>query len=281
MNGRIVQLEKINEFKKKLFLEEKSERTSDKYIRDCKSFCQFCGEKEIKRETVLNYKQMLIEKGYKLCTVNSYISSINSLFKHLGWDDFRLRQYRVQKSFYRPEEKELCLEEYKLLCRTAEKSNRENLSLIMQTIASTGIRIGELHFITVEAVIAGTADVCKKSKIRSIFIPETLKKKLMKYMDKMNISSGPVFLNSHGSPVKRSVIWNQMKHLCRKCNINPMKVYPHNLRHLFARQFYCLDKDIAKLADILGHSSINTTRLYIVSTGTEHRKLIEKMNMTL
>ena len=209
------------------------------------------------------------------------LASINSLFAFLGWHDLKVKSLKLQQQVYCPEEKELTKAEYARLCRAAERKHNERLNLILQTICGTGIRVSELQFITVEAVKQGEAIVSCKAKTRSVFIVKELKQKLLRYAAKQNIKSGMIFVTRTGKPLSRTNIWREMKALCIEANVNPQKVFPHNLRHLFARVFYGIEKDIAKLADILGHSSINTTRIYIISTGTEHRKKMENMRLIL
>lgn len=192
-----------------------------------------------------------------------------------------MKSLKVQQQVFCPEEKELTKAEYERLCRTAEKKQNERLCLILQTICGTDIRVSELQFITVEAVRKGEATVSLKGKTRSIFIVRDLQKKLLRYISEQKITAGAVFVTRMGKPISRTNIWREMKNLCVEAEVNPEKVFPHNLRHLFARVFYSIEKDIAKLADILGHSSINTTRIYIISTGTEHRKRMERMRLII
>ena len=164
---------------------------------------------------------------------------------------------------------------------TAKQKGNERLNLILQTICGTGIRVSELQYITVEAVKNREATVSLKGKTRSVFLVKELRKKLIRYAAKQNIQSGAVFITRTGKPMNRTNIWREMKGLCKQAGVNPKKVFPHNLRHLFARTFYGIEKDIAKLADILGHSSINTTRIYIISTGSEHRRRMEHMRLII
>lgn len=224
------------------------------------------------------YKQTLRERGYAVRSINSMLASLNSLLDFLGWSDCKVKSIRQQKQTYCAEEKELSKAEYLRLLETAK--GKPQLQLVMQTICGTGIRVSELRFFTVEAVKAGEVVVNCKAKTRTILIPGKLRKMLLAYAQKKKIHSGVIFTRS-GKPLNRSSIWAQMKHLCRNAGVNPSKVFPHNLRKLFARTFYGIEKDIAKLADILGHSSIDTTRIYIMSTGTEHRKKIERLGLVV
>ncbi len=280
MKGRIITAKTIAEFKEHLILEERSEITVEKYIRDVKAFSAYTQNSDITKETVIAYKKHL-QENYAVRSVNSMLASINSLFSFLGWHDLSVKSLKLQQQVFCPEEKELTKAEYARLCRTAERKHNERLNLILQTICGTGIRVSELQFITVEAVKQGEAVVNCKAKTRSVFIVKELKQKLLRYAAEQNIKNGMIFVTRTGKPISRTNIWREMKALCDEANVNPQKVFPHNLRHLFARVFYGIEKDIAKLADILGHSSINTTRIYIISTGTEHRRKMENMRLII
>lgn len=280
MKGRFLSQEIISDFKEHLILEERSAATVEKYIRDISAFSNFADGAEITKETVIAYKKHL-QDSYAVRSVNSMLASINSLFEFLGWHDLKVKSIKLQQQIYCPEEKELTKAEYARLCRTAERKHNERLNLILQTICGTGIRVSELQFITVEAVKLGEATVSCKAKTRSVFIVKDLQKKLLRYAAEQNIKSGMIFITRTGKPISRTNVWREMKALCEEAGVNPQKVFPHNLRHLFARVFYGIEKDIAKLADILGHSSINTTRIYIITTGTEHRRRMENMRLIL
>ena len=280
MKGRYVTAKAIAEFKEHLILEERSEITIAKYIRDVKAFAKYTQNSAITKETVIAYKKHL-QENYAVRSVNSMLASINSLFAFLGWHDLKVKSLKLQQQVFCPEEKELTKAEYARLCRTAERKHNERLNLILQTICGTGIRVSELQYITVEAVKQGEAVVNCKAKTRSVFIVKELKQKLLRYAAEQNIKNGMIFVTRTGKPLSRTNIWREMKALCEEANVNPQKVFPHNLRHLFARVFYGIEKDIAKLADILGHSSINTTRIYIISTGTEHRQRMENMRLII
>ena len=209
------------------------------------------------------------------------LASINSLFSFLGWYDCKVKAIRLQHQIFCSEDKELTRAEYVRLIRAAKQKKNDRLNLIIQTICGTGIRVSELQFITVDAVRRGEATVNCKGKIRTVFLVKALKKKLLQYAKEKHITTGSIFVTRSGNPVSRTSIWREMKALCKDADVNPAKVFPHNLRHLFARTFYEIEKDIAKLADILGHSSINTTRIYIISTGDEHQKRMEKMKLVI
>ena len=281
MKGRVLTAEIISGFCKHLHQEEKSTSTIEKYIRDAKAFCAYIADSEISKECVIAYKQQLVNRGYAVRSVNSVLASLNSLFMYLGWSDCKVKTIKVQRQVYCSEEKELTRAEYERLCKTAERKHNKRLYLILQTICGTGIRISELQFITLEAVKNGEAIVSCKGKTRLVFLVKALQKKLLRYAAEQQIQSGCIFITRTGKPMNRTNIWQAMKALCADANVNPQKVFPHNLRHLFARVFYGIEKDIAKLADILGHSSIDTTRIYIISTGSEHRRRMENMRLIL
>lgn len=279
MKGQLLTEDLINQFKSYLLSEEKSLNTIEKYLRDVKAYLSYLKGRNVTKELMIAYKQKLIEDGYAARSINSMLASINSLFSFLGWSDCKIKSIRIQQHIFCSEEKELTKEEYLRLVNTAKEKKNDRLNLILQTICATGIRVGELQFITVEAAKTGEATVKCKGKIRTVIIAQELKKKLLNYAKEKHISTGAIFITRNGNPISRTSIWREMKALCKDAKINPNKVFPHNLRHLFARTFFNIEKDIVKLADILGHSSINTTRIYIVSTGTEHRKKMECLRL--
>lgn len=281
MKGRILTEKIITDFSAYLRCEEKSQNTVEKYLRDVRAFAEYLSGAEITKETVIAYKNKLLSENYAVRSMNSMLASLNSLFSFLGWSDCKVKSIKLQRQIYCPEEKELTKAEYMRLVNAAKQKGNERLNLILQTICGTGIRVSELQFITVEAVKNGEAIVSLKGKTRSVFIVEELQKKLLRYAAEQKIHSGCIFITRTGKPISRTNIWREMKGLCEQAGVNPQKVFPHNLRHLFARIFYGIEKDIAKLADILGHSSINTTRIYIISTGNEHRKRMEHMRLII
>ena len=280
MKGQIITARMIAEFKEHPILEERSAATVEKYTRDVKALVKYTQNSAITKETVIAYKKHL-QDNYAVRSVNSMLASINSLFAFLGWHDLKVKSLKLQQQVFCPEEKELTKAEYARLCRTAERKHNERLNLILQTICGTGIRVSELQYITVEAVKQGEAVVNCKAKTRSVFIVKELKQKLLRFAAEQNIKNGMIFVTRTGKPISRTNIWREMKALRDEADVNPGKVFPHNLRHLFARAFYGIKKDIAKLADILGHSSINTTRIYIISTGTGHRHRMENMRLII
>lgn len=280
MERRILTEEIIDDYRNNLILQEKRVATIEKYIRDIRAFSVYTQDKTITKEIVIAYKSQL-QENYAVRSVNSILASINSLFAFLNWFDLRVKSLKLQQKVFCSEEKELTKAEYKRLCDVAKQKKNQRLNLIIQTICATGIRVSELQYITIEAVKCGEAVVNCKSKTRSVFIIKKLKQKLLRYAAKQGIKSGMIFVTKSGKPINRTNIWREMKSLCKDANVNSQKVFPHNLRHLFARTFYGIEKDIAKLADILGHSSIDTTRIYIISTGTEHRRRMENMHLII
>lgn len=280
MKKRLVSERSLEAFERYLIENERAEATVQKYLRDVRLFAEYAENRVIDKVTVLNYKAELAER-YAVRSANSMLASLNAFLRFIGWADLCVKQFKIQQEAYCSEDKELTKAEYTALIRAAEQKNSERLSLVVQTICGTGIRVSELQSITVEAVRRGEAIVSCKGKTRKIFIVKALRSKLLRYAAKQRITSGLLFVTRSGKPLDRSNIWRQMKRLCAQAGVSPGKVFPHNLRHLFARTFYGLEKDIAKLADILGHSSINTTRIYILTTGTEHRRRMETMRLII
>ncbi len=267
----------LTAFEEYLLREEKSAATVEKYLRDARAFILYAEGKTVTKELTVAYKRSLEENGYKPRSVNSMLASLNSFLDFLGAADCKVKTLRIQKKTYMAEEKELTKEEYKRLLSAAK--SKEQLNLVIRTICATGIRVSELKYFTVDSVRNGEVSVKCKSKTRTILVPGDLRKILLSYANKHGITDGVIFITRGGKPLDRSYIWAQMKGLCKTAGVNPTKVFPHNLRKLFARTFYCVEKDIAKLADVLGHSSIETTRIYIMTTGAEHRRQIERMGL--
>ena len=272
-------MEHLESFAHWLRCEEKSDATREKYLRDAAAFLRFAGEKEISKEKVLAWKERLIELGYAVRSINSMLASVNALLSFLGWHDCKVKSLKLQQQTYCAEEKELTKGEYLRLLEASR--GKQQLNLILQAICATGIRVSELRYFTVEAVRRGEISVSCKGKLRRVFLPGKLKKLLLDYAKRKKITTGVIFRNGLGKALDRSSIWRQMKQLCKAAGVKESKVFPHNLRKLFARTFYGIEKDIAKLADILGHSSINTTRIYIMTTGQEHRRKIERLGLVV
>lgn len=267
----------IQEFANYLYREEKSAATQEKYLRDVRVFCVYADDNEITKELVVTWKRHLVEQGFAVRSINSMLASVNSLLDFLGLSNCKSKNIRMQQQTYCTEDKELTKAEYMRLLDASKKN--EQLNLVIQTICGTGIRVSELRYFTVEAIRHGEVTVDCKSKTRTILVPGKLKNILLNYAKKHGITAGAIFVTRTGKPLNRSNIWSAMKKLCETAGVKPSKVFPHNLRKLFARTFYGIEKDIAKLADILGHSSINTTRIYIITTGIEHRRKIERLGL--
>ena len=279
MKGRILTKEMIGEFSCYLKSEEKSKNTIAKYLRDVRAFAEYLSGAEITKETVIAYKNKLLSENYAVRSMNSMLASLNSLLNFLGWEECKVKSLKIQRQSYCSEEKELTKEEYLRLLKAAER--HPQLKLVMETICGTGIRVSELSFFTVDAVRRGKIQISCKSKIRTILIPGKLRKMLLDYGKHQGIREGVIFRTKSGRPLSRSYIWAQMKKLCPDAGVMDSKVFPHNLRKLFARIFYKVAKDIVKLADVLGHSSINTTRIYIMTTGEEHRRQLERLGLVV
>ncbi len=269
----------MKEYRERLIREEKSTATVEKYLRDVRAFAVFIGKETLSKELVIAYKERLVRAGYAVRSINSMLVSVNNLLGFLGRPECRVKSIRQQRQIYCPEEKELSKGEYLRLLAAAGKKPR--LRLVMETICGTGIRVSELRYFTVEAVERGEVSVTSKGKTRTILLPGKLRRLLLEHARKSGVRTGAVFVTRRGRPLDRSNIWTEMKQLCQAAGVKASKVFPHNLRKLFARTFYGIEKDIAKLADILGHSSIDTTRIYIMSTGTEHRKKIERLGLVI
>ena len=254
---------------------EKAAGTIEKYVRDVRTFMAWLGSEELCKEKTIAWKEQLIENEYEPVTINSMLSAINSFFKFIGRDDCRVKFLKIQKKLYRSESRELTKAEYLRLVEAAEEKGDERIALLLETICSTGIRVSEIQYITVEAANDGVAEISLKGKIRTIILPGKLCRKLRKYAGKRKIASGEIFLTRSGKAMNRKQIWAAMKALCKTAGVDSSKVFPHNLRHLFARTFYRVCRDVVKLANILGHSSIETTRIYLVTTCREDAKQME------
>lgn len=275
---RKITTEIIESFNGYLINEEKAAATVNKYLHDVGEFQIWLGEQELCKTAILAYKSYLCEH-YAPASVNSALSSLNSFFNFMEWYDLRVKNLKIQKQIFASTDKELTKAEYDRLLQAAKQKKNERLYLLMQTICSTGIRVSEVRYITVEALSRGVADINCKGKRRQVFLPKQLCQILKQYIKEQKIKSGAVFVTKNGNPLDRSNIWSEMKKLCKAANVSEKKVFPHNLRHLFARTYYSLQKDIVRLADILGHSSVNTTRIYTMETGEIHRRQIQKLGL--
>lgn len=279
MEYRTSTVEQIREFSRYLREEERETATIDKYSRDVKDFFIWLKDREISRERIAEWKQHLRRAGRKSVTINGKLSALNKFLSFLGRNDCRIKYLKIQRRLFRSTEKQLSKQEYIRLMETAHSLGRERLALLMETICATGIRVSEVKYITAEAIRAGRTEIALKGKIRTILLPGKLCRKLKKYAGKRKIVSGEIFLTRNGKGLSRRQIWAEMKSLCEKAGVAPSKVFPHNLRHLFAQTFYRVCRDVAKLADVLGHSSIETTRLYLISTEAEHVRQMERMGL--
>lgn len=268
----------IKSFNDYLINEEKAAATVSKYLHDVGEFQIWLGEQQLCKMAVLAYKSYLCEH-YAPASVNAALSSLNHFFNFMGWYDLRVKNLKIQKQIFVSTDRELTKAEYDRLLQAAKQKKNNRLYFLMQTICSTGIRVSELQYITVSAVKCGQAEIDCKGKIRVVILPKKLCKILKNYIIGQNIISGSVFVSRNGKPLDRSNIWKLMKSLCEEAGVPKDKVFPHNLRHLFARTYYSIEKDIARLADILGHSSIETTRIYTMESGDIHRKQIQKLGL--
>lgn len=278
-------MQAINRYKEWLIEEERSRNTVEKYIRDVSAFYWFLandGETSsaVTKLTVMEYKEKLKE-NYSASSTNSMLVAINSFLKFMNLGDCCVKLLKIQRKAFRDESRELTKSEYLRLIETARQKRNERLCLLIEAICSTGIRVSELQYITVETARCGRAEINCKGKQRSIFIPKQLSRKLLQYASKNKISSGFIFRTKTGKAMDRSNIWHDMKALCKEAEIEESKVFPHNLRHLFARTFYGIEKDIVRLADILGHSSVDTTRIYMVSSGAEHARKVDRLGLVI
>ena len=281
MERKTVTKEEIRQFSDALAEEERSAGTIEKYVRDVRRFAIWLDGEEVSRERTAAWRDSLLERGYAPVTVNSMVAAVNQFFTFLGWEDCKVKALKIQRKLFRDDRRELTREEYQRLLDAAHGLGRERLALLLETICATGIRVSEVKYITVEAAQAGRAEISLKGKLRTILLPGKLCRKLKKYARAQKTASGEIFLTRSGKSLSRRQIWGEMKSLCRRAGVAPSKVFPHNLRHLFARTFYRVCRDIVKLADVLGHSSVETTRVYLISTGAEHAKVLARMHLLL
>lgn len=279
MDDRRISRDQIEGFARMLRREELRESTIENYLRHVAALGAWMGDAPVTKERVAAWKESLLEGGRCPGTVNSMLVSANRFLAFLGWGDCQVKALRVQRQLFRENRRELTRGEFGRLIAAARAAGRERLLLLMETICSTGIRVSEVKYITVEALRCGKAEIALKGKIRTVLLPGKLCRKLLKYCKKRKAVSGEVFLTKNGSSLSRKQIWAEMKSLCGLAGVAPSKVFPHNLRHLFARAFYKVCRDVAQLADVLGHSSMETTRIYLISTGTEHARTLEQLRL--
>ena len=281
MEQKTVTKEKIRQFSDALAEEEGSAGTIEKYVRDVRRFAVWLDGEEVSRERPAAWRDGLLERGYAPVTINSMVAAVNQFFTFLGWEECKVKALKIQRRLFRDDRRELTREEYQRLLDAAHGLGRERLALLLETICATGIRVSEVKYITVEAAHAGRAEISLKGKLRVILLPGKLCRKLKKYARAQKTASGEIFLTRSGKSLSRRQIWAEMKRLCKTAGVAPSKVFPHNLRHLFARTFYRVCRDVVKLADVLGHSSVETTRIYLISTGAEHIQILRKMRLIL
>lgn len=280
MEERILTQEQIMAYGRHLQSEEKAPATREKYLHGVRAFARWLDGRPVTKELVNGWKEYLLaERRLSPSSVNSYLSAVNGLFAFLGWEPLRARFLKIQRRLFRDPAKELTKAEYEALVATARELGRDRLALIMESICATGIRVSELRYITVEAAQAGRAEIRLKGKIRVILLSSKLCRKLLKYARKNKTASGEIFLTKSGKGVSRRQIWAEMKAICKAAGVDEAKVFPHNLRHYFATVYYRAYKDIAKLADMLGHSSIETTRIYLLTSGTEHQRQLDRLGL--
>lgn len=277
----IMTLELMEQYQNALYEEEKSKLTIEKYMRDIRSFFDFLGtHRGVDKIRVIAYKDYLKER-YQASSVNSMLVALNRFLEFAGWRECRVRQLKIQKTLFCKKEKYLTQQEYERLVKTAVQEGDIQLSVLMQTICSTGIRVSELSYITVSSLKTGYAQISNKGKSRVVFLPRPLVKLLSLYCRKNQIEGGPIFITRTGRPLSRSSVWKKMKRICCAARVDEQKVFPHNLRHLFAFTFYRLEKNLLRLAEVLGHSNMETTRIYTMTTGEEHWNLISRLGLVL
>ena len=274
----------LDGMEKKMLSEGKSDATISKYLRDARKFLDYMQTgirgKDVclSQENISEYRDRLSE-NYKKRSVNSMLAGVNYLIGYCGRDDLKLQTYRIQRESFRDDERELTLDEYRRLVDTAAREGKDRLCMIILTLGSTGIRVSELPFITVESLISKSACVSLKGKTRQVILPGSLCGRLADYAAGKGIESGSIFITKSGRPVDRNNILHDMKKLCKNARVDPKKVHPHNLRHLFAATYYDKYRDLAHLADILGHSNVNTTRIYTAVPRKELTKNIENLGL--
>ena len=279
MNERIITNDQIADYAAHLHSEERAPGTIEKYLRDARSFAVWLDGAPVTKENATGWKEQLRAQGYAPATINSMLAALNNLFRFLSWNECHMKFLKIQRRLFRDTARELTRTEYEQLIRTAEAQGKHRLALLMEAICATGIRVSEVRYLTVEAAKAGRAVISLKGKIRTILIPNKLCRKLLKYAKKQKIASGEIFLTKSGKSISRRQIWAEMKGLCKAAGVAASKVFPHNFRHLFATAFYRACKDIVKLADVLGHSCIETTRIYLMTSGTEHQRQLERLGL--
>ena len=279
MNERRLSASILADYDRWLRQEERADATREKYLRSIRAFAAWLGGAAVTKDVVTEWKAYLVQQRQAPSTINTALAALNGLFRFLGWEDCRAKFLKVQHRIFRAPERELTRAEYARLLAAAQSSGDTRLALLMESICATGIRVSEVKYLTVEAARCGRAEVALKGKIRTILLPAKLCRKLLKYAKKQKIARGEIFLTTGGKGMDRRQIWAAMKQLCHKAGVVPSKVFPHNLRHLFATAYYRAYRDIVKLADMLGHSSIETTRIYLVESGAEHQRQLDRLGL--
>lgn len=269
----------LSDYGQHLKIEGRSAGTIEKYLRDTRAFAKWLNGQAVTNERLYAWKAYLQDKGYSPATINSMLAALNNLFRFLGWEECRVKFLKVQRRMFRDRSRELSRAEYERLLSCAKGQGQSRLALLMETICGTGIRVSEVKYTTVEAARCGQTEISLKGKIRTILLPKKLARKLLQFAVKSKTTHGEIFITSSGKSLSRRQIWAEMKRLCRAAGVMPSKVFPHNLRHLFATVFYKTCKDIVRLADVLGHSSIETTRIYLLTSGEEHRRQLERLRL--
>ena len=279
MDQRVVTVRALQAFEGYLWNEDRQRGTIEKYLRDVRAFAAWLGGGEVSRAEAVRWRDHLLNQGYAPATINSMVAALNTFFRFAGWEDCRVKFLKVQRKLFRDKSRELTRQEYGRLIAAARGQGKERLALLMEAMCATGIRVSEVRYLTVEAARRGRAEVSLKGKIRTILIPNKLCRKLLKYAKKQKTASGEIFLTGSGKGLSRRQIWAEMKGLCQAAGVESTKVFPHNLRHLFATAFYRVCRDIARLADVLGHSNIENTWIYLVTSGAEHSRTLEQMRL--
>ena len=269
----------LDSYREHLLQEERAPATVEKYLRDARAFAAWLEGRAVTKDQIHAWKEALLAEGLAPATVNAKLAALNGLLAILGMEECRVKFLKLQRRAFRESARELDRADYQRLVDAAHASGQERLELLLEAICATGIRVSEVRYLTVEAARRGRADVSLKGKSRTILLPGKLCRKLLKYAKKHKTASGEIFLTRSGKSLSRRQIWREMKGLCAKAEVEPSKVFPHNLRHLFAASFYRATRDIAKLADVLGHSSIETTRIYLTATGAEHVRQLERLGL--
>ena len=270
----------VEKFQKEMLENEKAAATINKYVREAEGLKNFLNGRGLTKEILLEYRDMLIKK-YQAQTVNGKLSAVNAFLGAVGASDFRLKFFRVQRRAFIDENRELTETEYRRLLSAAKRQGNNRMYCLLMTIAGTGIRISELRFITVKAVKRGRAEIRLKGKTRTVLLTKELRNRLLKYAACHRVKKGPVFCTKNNKPLDRSNLCHEMKKLCGDAAVEKDKVFPHNLRHLFARTFYAIEKNLAHLADILGHSSVETTRIYVAASAKEYERTLCRMRLII